>query len=69
MSKNRQIPTTSHPPVSNPPMALKATKMQILSTDKAVFNLAKPVNRGVLGCSLYAVALPDGVDILTMDGK
>ena len=27
------------------------------------------VNRGVLGSSLYAEALPDGVDILTIDGK
>ena len=27
------------------------------------------VNRGVLGYNLYAVALPDGVDILTIDGK
>ena len=27
------------------------------------------VNRGVLGYNLYAVALPDGVDILTINNK
>ena len=27
------------------------------------------VNRGVLGYDLYAVALPDGVGILTVDGN
>ena len=29
--------------------------------------LGPRVNRGVLGCSLYAVVLPDGVDILTIN--
>ena len=48
MSNKRRIPTTSHPPVSNPPMALKATEMQILSTDKVVFNLAKPILASML---------------------
>ena len=48
MSKKRQIPSTSHPPVGSPSMALKAREMQILSTDKAVFNLAKPILASVL---------------------
>ena len=48
MSKKCQIPTTSHPPVSNPPIALKDMEMQILSTDKAVFNLVKTILVSVL---------------------
>ena len=51
MSKKRQIPSTSYPPASNPHMALKAMEMQIVSTDKAVFNLAKPI----LASMLYSI--------------
>ena len=35
----------------------------------ATFTVIFLVNRGVLGCSLYAVALPDGVDILTINNE
>ena len=76
MSKKRQIPTTSHPPVSNPPMALKATEMQILSTDKAVFNLAKPILASVLytidpwpSCSQNENALCDSAWSQALDAQ
>ena len=48
MSKKRQIPWTPHPPVSKPPMTMKAMETQILSTDSAVFSLAKPILASVL---------------------
>ena len=48
MSKKRQIPSIPHPPVRNPPMIMKATETQIHSTDRAVFNLAKPILASVL---------------------
>ena len=48
ISKKRQILSTFYPPVINPSMALKATEMLILSTDKAIFNLAKPILASVL---------------------
>ena len=48
MSKKRQIPSTPYSPVSNPPMTMKATETQILSTDRAVFSLAEPIMASVL---------------------
>ena len=76
MSKQCQIPTTSHSPVSNPPMAMKATEMQILSTDKAVFNLAKPMLASVLytidswpSCSQNENALCDSAWSKALDAQ
>ena len=48
MSKKRQIPSTPHPLVSNPLMTMKTTETQILSTDRAVFRLAKSILASVL---------------------
>ena len=48
---------------------VQALFIQVHVPHDAVPDQADHVNRGVLGSSLYAEALPDGVDILTIDGK
>ena len=76
MSKKRQISSTPHPPVSNPPMTMKATETQILSTDRAVFSLAKPILASVLysidpwpSCSQTENALCDSAWSQALDAQ
>ena len=44
-------------------------RVEVSSRLRAIIDIMRRVNRGVLGCSLYAVALPDGVDILTINNE
>ncbi len=48
MSRKLQHPATSRVTISKPPPMMKATETQILSTDRAVFNLAKPILASML---------------------
>ena len=51
---------------------IRKKRIRFLATERNQFlhnDWIRSVNRGVLGYNLYAVALPDGVDILIIDGN